>query len=756
MAQLHIDGKDEAYNIEDKPIIVGRSSKCDITMSDSHFSRHHFEVGKSGDKYYIKDLNSFNGTLLNEKKITEHVIEDSDIITVGKMRFIFSTDKQNKNQLPRAFVLIGKPKQWQQKIPLKLGKNTIGRKKHNDIHLNDDQASSAHAEIYVDEGGYKLQDLGSRNGTIVNQKRLQPKKIYKIQHGDMLQIGTNFCLLQVPNYKKVSKEKKAKKSQVLIPIVFSTIFVSLFAAVYFLHSSLQDNSFITGNLVDNFSFEEDSGWNYKFAQRLLKEKDAKTGKYYLNLKKADEIEYWESIAIEYGKNYRVSCWLRYQVLGKIAIKVSWKCENEASYIIETYTPFLNGNIAKWEELFEVIVPPPYAKSFNISVIVRGKVTNVDIDHLTVIAVDESPQIPDEKIVEDVYNKITMDATGNVNVFRKNKFVFGSAHFKIWQQDKIILHQTFSNGDTSKENSKLFWKGKEKIHVGYEIVEDGIKISYALPKEIDLDEKQIQCSFHISTAYASEMQVIKNTEVFLANIDNFSKQEDVRQIVWQEQQLGFLYSQAGIASIENVGNALVLTQRFNNLQNHNFVVKVKTNYEKDREKLLELRGLAKEYEQQQLFGKAYTSYRNMLGNFFVYEYKISPQGEIERIVKLFEKDQKQARLLLEEAQFFKQSSKFDTCISFCQGIYSKWQEMYTIAELDKILALAKAEKEDLRLQKKQYFVENLMTRAENFAVNEQSYLAILCYKQVLAYTQDLQLQNDINSQITKLEKKAAGE
>lgn len=751
MAQLHIDGKDTAFEIKEKPIIIGRSSKSDITMSDNHFSRHHFEIGKNEDGYYVKDLNSFNGTLLNDKKITEHLIKDSDIITVGKTRFIFTCKSQESSSTsPGAFVLVGKPGKWRQKIPLKTGINSLGRKKHNDICLNDDQVSSAHAEIHVDGTGYKLQDLGSRNGTIVNSKRIQSNKMYRIHHGDMLQLGANFCLLQVPNIKK--KSKPAKKSQALMPIVFSILFVSLFAIVYFLQSNLRDNSFIPGNLIDNFSFEENSSWNYKAATRV--EGKAKTGKYFLRLNSAEEIKYWDSVAIEYGKNYLASCWLRYQnISGQIAIKILWKCENEASYTIEAYTPFVSGTTNNWEELARIMVPPPYAKSFQVAIIANGDVANVEVDHFTIIAVDEASQEVQQNVVENVYRKIEMDSTGNVNAYRKNKFVFGSANFKIWQGDKVVLDQVFANGKTSKASGQLVWE-YENIHVSYQIVEDGIEISYTFPQQFR--DNEIECSFLISTAYTSEMQVIKNTKVFLANIDNFSQQVGVRQVVWQEQQLGFIYSQPGVASIDNTASTLVLTQRFSNLPQQKLKIKVKTNYEKDREKLLELRTLAQQDKERGLFGKAYTHYQKMLGNFFVYEYKISPQNEIERLVKFFEKDQEQAQLLLEKAQFFKQHEKYERCIAFCRNVYEKWQGVDMITELDKIIDAAKNEQRNLHIQKTQRQIEVLVARAENFATSKHENLAILSYRRALALTEDTKQQSELNDKINQLKQQATEE
>src|SRR5262245_35363655 len=64
----------------------------------------------------------------------------------------------------------------------------IGKGPQNDIILPDASVSSAHAIIRFEDGAYKISDLGSRNGTSVNDARLgaEPRAI---QHGDLIKMG---------------------------------------------------------------------------------------------------------------------------------------------------------------------------------------------------------------------------------------------------------------------------------------------------------------------------------------------------------------------------------------------------------------------------------------------------------------------------------------------------------------------------------------------------------------------------------------
>jgi adenylate cyclase len=66
---------------------------------------------------------------------------------------------------------------------------TIGRSDHNDLMLPDKKVSRRHAEIrLVASGKYRLSDLGSANGTWLNDRRIKAPR--DLQDGDLIQIGT--------------------------------------------------------------------------------------------------------------------------------------------------------------------------------------------------------------------------------------------------------------------------------------------------------------------------------------------------------------------------------------------------------------------------------------------------------------------------------------------------------------------------------------------------------------------------------------
>src|SRR6266852_3348804 len=66
---------------------------------------------------------------------------------------------------------------------------TIGRAPDNQMVLQDQQASSHHAEVRPDGQGYLLVDVNSRNGTLVNEQSLAPQTPRLLISGDVIRVG---------------------------------------------------------------------------------------------------------------------------------------------------------------------------------------------------------------------------------------------------------------------------------------------------------------------------------------------------------------------------------------------------------------------------------------------------------------------------------------------------------------------------------------------------------------------------------------
>lgn len=75
-------------------------------------------------------------------------------------------------------------------LSLRAGSQKIGRSKSQADHvLGDSSISRIHIEILHDQGGTLIKDLHSRNGTWINQKKLEAGSERKLEHLDRIQIG---------------------------------------------------------------------------------------------------------------------------------------------------------------------------------------------------------------------------------------------------------------------------------------------------------------------------------------------------------------------------------------------------------------------------------------------------------------------------------------------------------------------------------------------------------------------------------------
>jgi hypothetical protein len=79
-----------ALELKDEVTVIGRQHGCAISLASSTVSRRHAHIRREGAQFFLQDLNSTNGTLLNgESVIGEELLHDRDEIGIGIYRLIF-------------------------------------------------------------------------------------------------------------------------------------------------------------------------------------------------------------------------------------------------------------------------------------------------------------------------------------------------------------------------------------------------------------------------------------------------------------------------------------------------------------------------------------------------------------------------------------------------------------------------------------------------------------------------------------------
>jgi pSer/pThr/pTyr-binding forkhead associated (FHA) protein len=70
----------------------------------------------------------------------------------------------------------------------------VGRAPECEIRVGDTYASQQHARLFGRQGGWYVEDLGSTNGTFVNDQRLAAPAL--VQPGDRIRVGTTVLELK--------------------------------------------------------------------------------------------------------------------------------------------------------------------------------------------------------------------------------------------------------------------------------------------------------------------------------------------------------------------------------------------------------------------------------------------------------------------------------------------------------------------------------------------------------------------------------
>lgn len=229
MPILQLQFKDKIvskYRLEKgKTLQIGRRETNDVVIENVSVSGKHAKVDPLDDGgFMIMDLNSTNGTFVNDKLITTHKLEHGDIISIGKHRLVFGYVKGEKRPEKN-----GADESWMEKTmvldteehremlaktasdmsdKLSGGPNgclsylsggdgeealvkkltKIGKDPSNDIVISGLTVGKVAATISKMPGGYQLSYVGGMSKPKVNDKTV--KESVKLEEFDTIEIGS--------------------------------------------------------------------------------------------------------------------------------------------------------------------------------------------------------------------------------------------------------------------------------------------------------------------------------------------------------------------------------------------------------------------------------------------------------------------------------------------------------------------------------------------------------------------------------------
>ncbi len=82
-------GMGTRYALGETPVVLGRGADCDIRINDHSVSRRHARIQPGTDGYYAVDLQSTNGTFVNDVSASICKLKDGDYLRVGNCIYRF-------------------------------------------------------------------------------------------------------------------------------------------------------------------------------------------------------------------------------------------------------------------------------------------------------------------------------------------------------------------------------------------------------------------------------------------------------------------------------------------------------------------------------------------------------------------------------------------------------------------------------------------------------------------------------------------
>ena len=83
--------KGNVFTFEDLPVVIGRETTATLCVADASVSRRHSQIEREAEHFVIEDLESLNGTFVNDVPVKRRKLQHGDRVRIGDSQFIFLT-----------------------------------------------------------------------------------------------------------------------------------------------------------------------------------------------------------------------------------------------------------------------------------------------------------------------------------------------------------------------------------------------------------------------------------------------------------------------------------------------------------------------------------------------------------------------------------------------------------------------------------------------------------------------------------------
>jgi pSer/pThr/pTyr-binding forkhead associated (FHA) protein len=207
-------------------VVIGRGEGCEVRLPDPSVSHRHASIRQRGTEYVVIDEGSSNGTFVGPVRLSAQaprVLRHQELIRIGRIWLEVRVEQAVPTTNPQATTreialglvsaaLAAQGEDVSARVRVEQGPDTgreltmpdvertyvIGRAPNADLALADNDTSRRHVELRRHGQHIAVRDLGSKNGSLLGEKRLEANRDTPWLPGQKLELGKTTLALTDP------------------------------------------------------------------------------------------------------------------------------------------------------------------------------------------------------------------------------------------------------------------------------------------------------------------------------------------------------------------------------------------------------------------------------------------------------------------------------------------------------------------------------------------------------------------------------
>jgi diguanylate cyclase (GGDEF)-like protein len=209
---------------------IGRSSKNDLFLDHESISRHHARITFDGTSYWVADLNSTNGTFVNDDPVREQRLKDGDQVRIGRSIVKFMTGENIEvhyhEEIYRLMTVDGLTQVFNRRYFNEALEREFNRSKRYARELSLVAFDIDHFKRVNDTHGHLAGDNLLRQISMAVKPRLRREDIFARTGGEefgilLPEIGLDGAVTTAEKVRRIVESSPLKVDQQVVPVTVS-------------------------------------------------------------------------------------------------------------------------------------------------------------------------------------------------------------------------------------------------------------------------------------------------------------------------------------------------------------------------------------------------------------------------------------------------------------------------------------------------------------------------------------------------------